>query len=69
MGDFTLRLVKTTAGCNTLEYSRCKGATQCEVYSGVKRPDGTFKWTFLEGEYGQLCEGGEFDEELFITNL
>ena len=46
MGDFTLRLVKTTAGCNTLEYSRCKGATQCEVYSGVKRPDGTFKWTF-----------------------
>lgn len=32
MGDFTLRLVKTTAGCNTLEYSRCKGATQCEVY-------------------------------------
>ena len=64
MGDFTLRLVKTTAGCNTLEYSRCKGATQCEVYSGVKRPDGTFKWTFLEGEYGQLCEGDEFDEEV-----
>ena len=64
MGDFTLRLVKTTAVCNTLEYSRCKGATQCEVYSGVKRPDGTFKWTFLEGEYGQLCEGGEFDEEV-----
>lgn len=66
MGDFTLRLVRTTAGYNVLEYSRCKGATMCEVYSGVKRPDGTFKWTFLEGEYGQLCDGSRFNDEVDI---
>ena len=69
MGDFTLRLVRSTAGYNVLEYSRCKGATMCEVYSGVKRPDGTFKWTFLEGEYGQLCDGSRFNDEVDLGSI
>ena len=66
MGEFSLKLVDTTVGCNTLKYTRCDGATQYEVYRGIRHADGTYKWEFVNGEYGQFCDGDEFEDEVDI---
>ena len=64
LGDFKLKLVEKTAGRNVLKYTRCKGATECKVFRGVKRPDGTFKWSFYKSQSGQLCGGGWIDDDV-----